>query len=469
MSFQSSIVDGAEVARLDRPEAGQPRDPGPHAGRGIRDPVDQQLPLLHRFIEAGHVAARQRRPGRSGPGARVPRGRSRSRSRSPNAASSSGLIAWSARQVSSSRVSVPGRWVIAVTSPAAPSANTMTIASQSARVGRSCLTRPGRIRAPLAGRAGIRAPHSSAAARTRTRARRRSSGPMLSSRSWRSWSVATGKGSRSALADARDERDQWHRHRQDDALLAERGEDLGGDLAVGPVARAAELEACARSCRAARGTRPRCARGRRRRTAGSARGPGPGTGITPGERRASSAIRLKKPSPSPHSRLGLRIVQSRPLRADDRLALRLRAGVVQARDRRRRRSRRLVDEPANAGRLGCFDDVARAVGVDAPEVAAAVEVARDGDEMDDGVDRARPRPNAAGSEIGSRDVAERDADSHPVGVRRGARACGRRPGGSGTSATTPWPAIEQRGKDVAADEPVRAGQQDRGQGSSEWR
>ena len=60
------------------------------------------------------------------------------------------------------------------------------------------------------------------AARTRTARPMTSSGPMLSSRSWRSWSVATGNGRPDRLGRAGDERDQRHRHRDDDPPLAER-------------------------------------------------------------------------------------------------------------------------------------------------------------------------------------------------------------------------------------------------------
>ena len=99
---------------------------------------------------------------------------------------------------------------------------------------------------------------------------------------------------------------------------------------------------------------------------------------------------LKKPSPSPNWSDGLRIVQPRPEFADERLGLRLGAGVVEGRvvgDAERAH----VDEPPDAGLLHRGDDRPRALGVDQAQVRAAIEVARDRDQVDDGIDAGHRR------------------------------------------------------------------------------
>ena len=121
---------------------------------------------------------------------------------------------------------------------------------------------------------------------------------------------------------------------------------------------------------------------------------------------------LKNPSPSPNWSDGLRIVQSRPDARDERLGLGLRARVVEVRvvlDAHRAH----VDEPPDARRLHRRDDRSGALGVDQAQVRAAVEVARDGDEVDDGIDagqRRRERRRAG-------DVADPELDARALGGR----------------------------------------------------
>ena len=88
------------------------------------------------------------------------------------------------------------------------------------------------------------------------------------------------------------------------------------------------------------------------------------------------------------------------------------------------------------------DDGARALGVDQAQVGAAVEVARDGHEMDDRVDARQRRSRASSGRVTS-----------PIRISTLARVRGaaagrgrsRRRSASGTSATTRWPAASRAG------------------------
>ena len=114
------------------------------------------------------------------------------------------------------------------------------------------------------------------------------------------------------LGRAGHEPDERHGHRDDDAPLAERAEDLRGDLAVRPVARPAELERCPDRRRVGEAPRRRPGPRRRRGWAGTGSRRRPGTGTMPGDRRTRPAMMLKNPSPGPNWSDGLRIVQSSP-------------------------------------------------------------------------------------------------------------------------------------------------------------
>ena len=133
--------------------------------------------------------------------------------------------------------------------------------------------------------------------------------------------------------------------------------------------------------------------------------PSPGTGTIPGEMPDEARHDVEEPVALAEleRRLEDRPVEARV--ADERLGLRLRARVVEGRvvlDAQRAH----VDETPDAGLPHRGDDRARALGVDQAQVRAAVEVARDGDEMDDRIDAGQRRAER----VGAGDVADPDLD-----------------------------------------------------------
>ena len=278
---------------------------------------------------------------------------------------------------------------------------------------------------------------------------------MLSSLSWRSWSVATGNRQADRLGGRRDEADDRDRHRSEEPPRAHPAQDLLDDLAVGPVARPAEehsrpiVESSANAWTAAR-ARSATANGWNRAS------PLPVIGVTPGDSRTRPARMLKNPSRGPymHRRREDRPVE--PARPHEGDRLRLRARVVQGRvvDDAHRAE---VDEPPDAGLGRGPQDEPRALGVDQAEARAAVPVARDRGEVEDRVRAGRAR--AAGS---------RAAVMSPIVRARGARA-GPASGGAGRFAASSVAderadavaGVDERGDEVAADEPAGAGDEDR--------
>ena len=110
---------------------------------------------------------------------------------------------------------------------------------------------------------------------------------------------------------------------------------------------------------------------------------------------------LKKPSPWPNWSDGLRIVQSRPDARDERLGLRLRARVVQAPGRRRRPSRPCGRAAGRRpSRIATTTSRVPSV-LTSRRLRAAVAVARDGREVEDGIDAVEGRRAATPGRVTS--------------------------------------------------------------------
>ena len=118
-----------------------------------------------------------------------------------------------------------------------------------------------------------------------------------------------------------------------------------------------------------------------------------------------------------------------------------------------------VDEAADPGLLHRGDDRAGALGVDEAQVRAAVEVARDRDQMDDGIDTGHRR----GEGLRPGHVADPDLDVLPLGGRE--PAVDHLTSGRGADHRDDVVTRRQQTRDdVAADEAAGAGDEDRGHG-----
>ncbi len=118
-----------------------------------------------------------------------------------------------------------------------------------------------------------------------------------------------------------------------------------------------------------------------------------------------------------------------------------------------------VDETADPGLLHCGNDRPGAFGVDQAQVGAAVEVTRDRDEMDDGIDAGHRR----GEGLRPRHVPDPDLDVGPAGGRQ--RTEDHLPGGRGPDhGDHPMTRGQQAGDEMSADEAACAGDEDRGHG-----
>ena len=117
----------------------------------------------------------------------------------------------------------------------------------------------------------------------------------------------------------------------------------------------------------------------------------------------------------------------------------------------------LMDEAPDAGCLCGVDGVARALGVHEPQRLAAVEVARDGHEMEDRVDVAHDR----GQGLALADVAQPDLDTVTLHCREPAEHELTSLIGA-DHRDDAMAAIEQRRDGMPADEAVGAGHEDGG-------
>ncbi len=285
---------------------------------------------------------------------------------------------------------------MAATSPAAARAMSSAAASQAIALARR--SSPSRRR--LIRRTGAPGRASSGAGSPGCRPSRSGADPkapsnpssfaMLSSRSWRSWSVATGNGTPSRSEVPATSRIRGTGHRHDRPSLVHRRADLGGDLAIGPLARPAQLVGAPH-------------------VTGVLEAEPDGPGEVVGGERLEPAPAVARDRDDPRRQADEvghdveeavaltpqeRRLEDRPVevrRRDDRLGLRLRARVVELRVVGHA-ERAQVDEPPDPGDGHRLDDGPGPLGVHPDEIAAVAPVARQGDEVDDGVDSRAVRP-----------------------------------------------------------------------------
>ena len=257
------------------------------------------------------------------------------------------------------------------------------------------------------------------------------------------------------LRSAGHQADERQRHRHDRPALAERAQDLRGDLPVGPVARPTELE-----------RRPD--RGRILERASDDR-----RHVTH-EDRLEPALPIARHRHDPRgepdeagddieeavARAELeRRLEDRPVQAggaDRGLRPGLRARVVEARIVDDAQGAH-VDQAPDAGRRHGRQERPRSLGVDPGQVGAVVAVARERHQVDDRVDAGHRRRQGARSS----DVAVAHLEVRSVGRGEAGQdgLGGRLAADQGDDSMAGG---EQRRNGVAADEPAGAGHEDRG-------